>query len=42
MIYILAVAFATAGLLTGDGEWALAAVIMYCTSQVLERMEERR
>ena len=41
MIYILAIAFAAAGLLTGDGEWAVAAVLLYCTSRVLERLEGR-
>ena len=42
MIYILAIAFAVAGILSGDGKWAVAATILYCTSRVLERLEEMR
>ena len=46
MIYILAVVFGALGLLsindTSRGYLAVMAVILYYTSQVLERLEERR
>ena len=41
MTYILAIAFAVAGLLFGDVGWVVAAVVLYYLSRIRDRMEDR-